>query len=276
MQLDGWTWEEATLRPSAGIAFQFPADQPATGLWSVPPKDKTYVDLKKERDRTLDTLADLLARARAYAPHRLRRHAPGRLGAGGAGRPLSKASCRWSSRANREADIRDAVAFGERERVRLVIEGGAEAPRVAALLKEKQVPVILGPVLQLPTRPDDHHAATYKAAALLAEAGVRFALSGGNDATNVRLLPVPGGAVGGLGLCRATARCRPSPSTRRRSSASTAEVGSLEPGKRADLFISNGDPLEARTEITHVFINGRNVGVDNMHKRLYEKHAARP
>ncbi|MND03080.1 hypothetical protein D3C83_227300 [compost metagenome] len=54
------------------------------------------------------------------------------------------------------------------------------------------------------------------------------------------------------------------------------EVGSLEIGKRADLFISKGDPLEVRTAITHVFINGRSVGVDNIHKQFYEKHAARP
>ena len=164
-----------------------PADQSATALRRAAERDKTYADLKKERDRTLDTLADLLARARAYA-----RTPPAARPVDwvlAALAPVVEGELPLVVTANREADIRDAVAFGDRERVRLVIEGGAEAPRVAALLKEKQVPVILGPVLQLPTRADDHHAATYKAAAALAEAGVSFALSGGNDATNVRLLP---------------------------------------------------------------------------------------
>ena len=117
MQLDGWTWEEATLRPSAGIAFQFPPISPAAGLrGAAAERDKTYADLKKERDRTLDTLADLLG-----AGARVRANAAGRAPPTGCWRrwrPSSKASCRWSSTANREADIRDAVAFGERERVR--------------------------------------------------------------------------------------------------------------------------------------------------------------
>jgi hypothetical protein len=160
--------------------------------------------------------------------------------------------------------------LANRERVHLVIEGGAEAPRAAALLKEKHVPVILGPVLQLPTRADDHHAATYKAAAALAEAGVSFALSGGNDATNVRLLPYQAAQSVAWGLSRERALSAITIDAARILGVA-AEVGSLEPGKRADLFISNGDPLEARTQITHVFINGRNVGVDNIHKRLYGK-----
>jgi len=273
MQLDGWTWEEATLRPSAGIAFQFPPIVRPRSFGAAPDRDKAYADLKKERDRKLDTLADLLARARAYS-----RTPPAAKVADwvlAALVPVVEGELPLVVTANREADIRDAVAFAEREHVRMVIDGGAEAPRVAALLKEKQVPVILGPVLQLPTRPDDHHAATYKAAAALAEAGVTFALSGGSDATNVRLLPYQASQSVAWGLPRDKALSAIT------IDAATilgvaSEVGSLEPGKRANLFISKGDPLEARTEITHVFINGRNVGVDNIHKRLYEKHAARP
>ena len=273
MQLDGWTWEEATLRPSAGIAFQFPAISRPRGFGTSPDREKTYADLKKERDRTLDTLADLLARARAYA-----RTPPGTRVADwvlAALVPVVEGELPLVVSANREADIREAIAFGTRERVRLVIDGGAETPRVASLLKEHEVPVILGPVLQLPARPDDHHAATYKAAALLAEAGVRFALSGGTDATNVRLLPYQAAQSVAWGLSRDRALAAITIDAAAILGVDR-EVGSLEPGKRANLFISKGDPLEARTEITHVFINGRNVGVDNMHKRLYEKHAARP
>ena len=273
MQLDGWTWEEATLRPSAGIVFQFPPIVRPRSFGAAPDLDKTYADLKKERDRKLDTLADLLARARAYS----RTQPAARVAdwALAALVPVVEGELPLVITANREADIRDAVAFAEREHVRIVIDGGGEAPRVAALLKEKQVPVILGPVLQLPTRPDDHHAATYKAAALLAEAGVTFALSGGSDATNVRLLPYQASQSVAWGLSRDKALSAITIDAARILGVDS-EVGSLEPGKRADLFISKGDPLEARTEITHVFINGRNVGVDNMHKRLYEKHAARP
>ena len=47
-----------------------------------------------------------------------------------------------------------------------------------------------------------------------------------------------------------------------RSSASPTALGSLEPGKDANLFIAKGDPLEIRTEVTHVFIAGNDVGLE--------------
>jgi imidazolonepropionase-like amidohydrolase len=53
-------------------------------------------------------------------------------------------------------------------------------------------------------------------------------------------------------------------------------VGSIEPGKLANLVVAKGDPLEIRTEITHVFIRGRNVGLDTRQVELYRKYAARP
>ena len=53
-------------------------------------------------------------------------------------------------------------------------------------------------------------------------------------------------------------------------------VGSLEAGKDANLFISKGDPLEVKTPLTNVFINGKDVGLDNKHEQLYRKYIARP
>ena len=47
-------------------------------------------------------------------------------------------------------------------------------------------------------------------------------------------------------------------------------------GKDANLFISKGDPLEVKTSVTHVFIHGVNVGVDNRQEQLYRKYLARP
>ena len=53
-------------------------------------------------------------------------------------------------------------------------------------------------------------------------------------------------------------------------------VGSLEAGKDANFFISKGDPLEIKTVVTNVFINGKDVGLDNKHEQLYRKYIARP
>jgi imidazolonepropionase-like amidohydrolase len=53
-------------------------------------------------------------------------------------------------------------------------------------------------------------------------------------------------------------------------------VGSLEVGKDANMFISKGDPLEVKTVLTNVFINGQDVGLDNKQEQLYRKYMARP
>ena len=49
------------------------------------------------------------------------------------------------------------------------------------------------------------------------------------------------------------------------------KVGSLESGKDATLFISNGDPLEIRTNVLQAYIQGRKIDMNDRHKTLYNK-----
>ena len=53
-------------------------------------------------------------------------------------------------------------------------------------------------------------------------------------------------------------------------------IALYEAGKDANLFIAKGDPLEIRTAVTHVFIEGKDIGLDSKHERLYQKYIARP
>ncbi|HXJ39347.1 MAG TPA: amidohydrolase family protein, partial [Bryobacteraceae bacterium] len=53
-------------------------------------------------------------------------------------------------------------------------------------------------------------------------------------------------------------------------------MGTVEEGKWADLILTDGDPLEARTTIRQLFIKGKNVDLDNKQKQLYEKYLNRP
>src|SRR5690606_12198289 len=173
-----------------------------------------------------------------------------------------------------EADIREAVAFGDRENVRIVITGGLEAPLAADLLAEKDIPVILGSVLTTPSREDAHHAATYRAAGELAAAGVTFAFAT-DSYQNVRLLPYEAAisVAWGLGRERALRAMTIDAAT---ILGVADRVGSLEPGKLANFFIADGDPMELRTQISRVFIKGRDVGPRNKHLDLYERFNSRP
>jgi imidazolonepropionase-like amidohydrolase len=142
------------------------------------------------------------------------------------------------------------------------------------LLKEKNIAVLLGSVLTLPSREDFHHAASYKAAAELAQAGVKFGFATGSY-QNVRLIPYEAAISVAWGLPRERAL--------RAITIDTAEilgvadqVGSLEPGKLANLAIWPGDPLELRTALPRVFVAGRDVGPISKHTELFQRFSSRP
>ena len=277
MNLDGWTWEEATVKPNVGIAFNFPAvggggrggfGGGRGGRGGA--QDRTYEDLKRERDERLADLHRLLDRARAYAKAGPDRTTDWTLEALV---PVVERRLPLVANVSNERDIRDAVTWAEKARVNLVISGGAEAALVAPLLKEKNIPVILSNTLTLPSREDMFHAASYQLAGELAQAGIKVAFSTGDNA-NVRLLPYNAAMSVAWGMDRDAAL--------KALTIDAAEilgvqdrVGSLEPGKDANLFIAKGDPLEIRTPVTHVVIGGRDVGLANKHQALYEKYIAR-
>ncbi len=60
------------------------------------------------------------------------------------------------------------------------------------------------------------------------------------------------------------------------SSESADSLGSIEEGKTANLVVTDGDPLEIKTEVKFLFINGKLTGLENKHRSLYEKYRARP
>jgi imidazolonepropionase-like amidohydrolase len=276
MDLDGWTWEESAVRPVAGISFQFPGVGGGGRGGFGPPAapgapERTYDEMRRERDARLDALLRLFDQARAYAK------------AAGPGRrtdwvlealvPVVERRIPLFTTAARAPDIKDAVAFADRANVRIVVCTGPESAFVAPLLKEKNVPVILGSILTLPPREDQFHAASYQAAAELAKAGVKFAFATGDNA-NVRQVPYQAAMSVAWGLPRDAAI--------RALTLSAAEIlgvadslGSIEPGKAANLLVARGDPLEVRTEITHVIINGQDVDLANKHLALYERYMRR-
>ena len=131
----------------------------------------------------------------------------------------------------------------------------------------------LGSILALPSREDLPHSAGYAAAGALVKAGVRIAFATG-DADNARQLPYQAAESVAWGLPRDEAL--------KALTINAADIlgvgdliGSIEPGKIANLFVSKGDPLEVRTVFTHVLIAGHDVGLDNKQLALYERYSKR-
>ncbi len=175
--------------------------------------------------------------------------------------------------ADRKADILGALKLADELKVKPIISGGTEAWKVAAELKKRDVPVILGPVMSLPRETGDKYDAPFTAAAKLHEAGVRFCLRS-KEANNSRNLPYEAAMAVAYGL--------PPEEGLKAVTLSAAEIlgvgdkyGSVEAGKRANLVIANGDVLQASTQVLSVFVEGRPYEPTSKQTRLFDKYEKR-
>ena len=174
--------------------------------------------------------------------------------------------------ANEERQIRASLKFAEEFKLRAVVAGGAEAWKVASLLAEKKVPVILGGAMGTPAERHDPVDAAYANAARLHKAGVTFAIAAAIEEWhgNTRNLPYNAAWASAYGLPREEA-LKAVTLYPARILGVDARLGSLEPGKDADLLVTTGDPLETLTDLVHMFIAGRPVDLATKHTRLYER-----
>ncbi|MFP6766192.1 MAG: amidohydrolase family protein, partial [Planctomycetaceae bacterium] len=175
--------------------------------------------------------------------------------------------------ANSLSVIQSAVSFAAEENIRLILNGGYDAPLCAALLRQHDVPVIIAAAYRLPRRRNDPFDSGYSLAARLHKAGIRFCISGGaaSRTSNTRNLPYHAAVSVAYGL--------PHDVAVRAITLSPAEilgvagrVGSLEAGKDATLIVTTGDPLETASSVTAAWVQGRTVDLSSRHVRLYEKY----
>ena len=170
-------------------------------------------------------------------------------------------------RADREADMRGAIKFAEEMKLKPIILGGDDSAKIVGLLKEKNVPVILTGIWDLPPREDDFYDTLYENAAKLQQAGVRFAISTGDSGPNVRNLPYYAGMAAAFGLPKAEALKAVTLYPAQIMNVAD-RMGSIEVGKMANLVVTDGDLLETRTHVRHLFIDGRPVPLTSRHTEL--------
>ena len=170
--------------------------------------------------------------------------------------------------ANSASDITRAVEFAEEMKLKPVIMGGSEAYKVAAMLRQKNIPVILTNTLS-PPGPDDPYDLMYESASKLQKAGVRFSISTGGSGTSVRDLPWQAGMASAFGL--------PKDEALKAVTLYPAQVmnvqdrlGSIEVGKMANIVVIDGDILEAKSKTRYLFIDGRQVPLTSKHEDLYD------
>jgi imidazolonepropionase-like amidohydrolase len=281
VRLTGTTPASMVLKAPVALHVVYPSGRPPADVSRLfeEPELKTLAERVKEQEKNqkkaLDRLASLLAEAKAHAAAEkdAARGAPETSLALDALAPFARGEAPVVIRADQEKEIRASVRFAADNGLKLVIAGGLEAWRCIDVLKEKDVPVLLK-VERLPERESDPYDAPYANAAALKRAGVRFAIVS-DDSENVRNLPYEAAMAAAYGLGEAEALRAITLSPAEILGAADA-IGSIAPGREANLVLATGDILDTRTEVTHVFIQGVAQSLETRHTRLYDRYKERP
>jgi len=283
---DGWTWEEMEIKRSAAVHVIFPSLGGRGGRggggnpdFATPELFGTtsaggFAQQKRNYEQQIARLADFFEDARRYQKARSA-NAPGfvRDLRYDAMLPVLDGKLPLAVSASRAVNIRDAITFADKQHVKIVILQPRELLKVAGELKSRNIPVILGRVLTLPGEEDDAYDEAFTLPAEAYKAGVKFAFG---TFTNefVRNIPYQAATAVAFGL--------PYEEALKAVTINPAEIwgvndklGSVEKGKLADLLVTDGDPFEVRTQIKHLFINGKEVPLTSKHTRLYEKYMSR-
>lgn len=174
---------------------------------------------------------------------------------------------------DRASDIRQLLRWAAREKVKIAIAGGAEAWQLADELARADVPVFVDSLANLPTT-FDQIGATLENAARLHAAGVNVSFAQSGDAShNARKVrQLAGNAVahglpwadGLAGLTRVPAQAM----------GVGDRIGSIEPGKLADLVLWEGDPLDVAHYAEQVWLGGRSLPMRSRQTELRDRYLA--
>lgn len=273
INLLGATPNEMQLNPSFALVINFPRISLQT--LGGPGHTDNFAEAVRRRDRVLDDLKRTMRDAESYAKTQEAFAADKNL-------PRPTSDIKMAALipfvrgekpvifvADREIDIRNAVKFADEMKLKMILSGGNEAWKVADLLKQKNVPVIVTGIWSLPPRKDEFYDVLYENAAKLQRAGVRFCVATGDSGANVRDLPYQAGMTAAFGLSREDAL--KSVTLFPAQILGLSNLGSIEAGKTANIVVTNGDLLDARTKVFHLFINGRKMPLTSRHTELYEQ-----
>jgi len=275
MYMDGWTWEDATLKHPSALNLNWPSMR-FNFRKDAKKKEKEQREGYNKAIREMDLLVrDVRAyHHRKNAKERKAEH-------------KQKTDLRLESmipfivfkepihiKANNVRQIEAAAKWSTKHDLNIVIVGGADAWRIPEVLVEKNIPVILLGVQNTPRRRFEPIHTPYKVPAMLQKAGVHFCISldpGYPMDGHVRTLPDEAMRAASWGLTKDQAL--------RAITLSAAEIlgvdekiGSLDLGKDATFFISDNEPLTQSNHPIKAYIQGRETDLSDRQKNLWKKY----
>jgi imidazolonepropionase-like amidohydrolase len=278
VQLDAWNWEDAAYKMDAGIHMSmpsfinrfgrrgggggFPGGFPGLG-------GGTGADPAKQALDKVEEIKSFFRQAKSYLQESAHAHTNLKLEAV---RGLFDKKQKLFVHGDQVKQMLIAIDFVKEFGFDVVIVGGSESFQIADLLKANNIAVILGQEHALPATEDDDVDQPYKTPAALQKAGVLFALNDTHDEARYRNLSYNAGTAATYGLTKEQALQAITLNAARILGVDD-KTGSLEAGKDANIVISDGDLLDMKSSnVSHAFIQGREISLDNKQKELYERY----
>lgn len=270
VQLDAWSWKDAILKENDGIHLNFPSGFKRSGSWFEP----GVIEANKDYTKQVEEINAFLINAKAYnqtAPKERNIVLEATKG-------LFDGTQTLYVHADEEKQIVDAIQLAADHQIKkIVIVGGFEAYKSADVLKKYNVGVLLRRVHDMPTSDDEDVNLPYKMAKILTDKDIVVGLenSGDHERMSVRNLPFLAGTCAAFGLDKEVALQLITSNTAKLLGID-GSCGTLETGKDATLFISEGDALDMRTnKLTTAFIQGRTINLDTFQTKLSDKFKAK-
>jgi len=266
VQFDAWNWEDAAVKADDGIHMHWPSSFRRGRWWIGEPRGWQP---NKKYSEQLDEIKSFMANAKAYGTN-----SPIANEAYGAMQGIFDGSQKLYIYADAEKEIIDAVTTAQEGGAKsIVLVGGYESYKVIPFLKKNNIPVLVQHTHNLPERDDDDYDFPYKLPKLLVDGGLLVALqNSGASNFQTRNLPFYAGQVVGQGMDKEQA-LQLITGNAAKILGIGATHGTLENGKSATLFISEGDALDMRTNnLTHAFIDGREISLETHQTELWKRY----
>ena len=230
-------------------------------------------DIKKDSDKAIKELDKVWKDASAYAKMNMNKAVADYNPEMEALKEVVNGQRAVMIEVNSKEDIKSAIKWVKDKNLKVILTGVSEGYKVAKEIAEAGIPVITGPMLTVPSRASAKYDISYSNPGLMQKAGVKVAIRT-NDTENVRNLPFNAGFADayGMGIDEALKAVTIVPAE---IFGVADKYGSIEKGKMASLFVSNGDPFETKTKIETVFINGWNIPIESRHTLLYDEFLKR-
>jgi len=278
VKMDGWTIDEMLVKEEATSFINFPMSPRQTRSSRMGPQSQSQIDVTA---KLVEKIQEYLNEVRRYLW--LRKQAEENPGITApdlnpkyeALAPVLDGTLPVIISVEKAKDIELAIQFVKDEKLKAIFRGCIQGGKVADKIKEAGIPVIIDDLYTGPLEPEDGYDAPFRNVSELANAGVQICFSSGYDPALGKDLIYHAARAVAFGLDRDEA-IKALTINPARVFGIDDRMGSLVVGKDADLFITTGDPLDLRSEVKHLFINGRDMDLDNWWKLLYDTWRKRP